>query len=83
MANVPAPRDDTWLGYELGQIKRRLDALERPETSVVVDPSLTVGDPAHGHAIFVYGNLTPILGSSGGHPQYGAASFKTGSWVIL
>lgn len=42
-------------------------------------PVASGGDPAHGYATFVTGWLGDICGIN----KYGAASFKTGSWVQL
>jgi hypothetical protein len=69
--------------------KHFLDTISTTETQqgdmatqqyeVISDPTGVTGDATHGHAVFVKGWLKPITGIS----AYGAASYRTGSWVQL
>lgn len=65
----------------LVDINNRLAALERTQQMVITDATKTHGDPNHGYAVVVIGNLTPICGFTA--PSFGIASYKTGAWVQL
>lgn len=63
----------------LDGLRKDLSALQTQQTQVVTDPSGATGDPAHGHATLVIGNLLPITGIA----AFGEAvwSQALGSWV--
>ena len=78
MAGQPTP---PWgdLNRRFADIEARLQAVEHQQTFVITDPTGATGDPSHGHATVVIGNLKPITGIS----AFGIASYKTGAWVQL
>ncbi len=70
----------------LTDFEQRLRALETQQQLVVSDPTGATGDPKHGHAVVVVGNITPITNLtsvSTGRPLFGIASYQTGTWVQL
>lgn len=81
MPGTPVPVDQQLLA-RFADIERRLTAVERSQQLVFTDPTGATGDPAHGHAVAVIGNLSPICGITP-VPTFGIASYKTGSWVQL
>lgn len=61
---------------QINGLKQQLSALQTQQTQVVTDPSGATGDPAHGHAVLVIGNLLPITGIA----AFGEAVYIDGHW---
>lgn len=57
---------------------QQVQALATQQQFVITDPTQQSGDPAHGYAVFVIGNLRSI-----GINAFGAASYRTSVWVQL
>lgn len=77
MPGAPTPVEQQLLG-RFQNIEHRLQALERSQQLVFTDPPGVYGqgDPAHGYAIAVVGNLLPICGIS----AIGVAVYSAGAW---
>lgn len=80
MPGVHTPVERQLLG-QFQQTDSALAAGQRSQQYVWTDPPAVYGkgDPAHGYAILVIGNLQPICGIA----AIGIASYKTGSWVQI
>jgi len=53
------------LQARLDNLEAQVSALAKQQSQVVTDPTGATGDPAHGHATMVVGNLQPIAGIAG------------------
>ncbi len=72
-----AANPNTHLANTINDHEKRLAALETQQYHVTTDPTGKTGDKNHGHAVYVTGYLMPICAIN----AYGAASYRTGSWV--
>lgn len=77
MPGTPTPwRADRGGVATMQATQRRQAAGENQQYQVITDPTGATGDPAHGHATAVIGQLAPITGLAG----FGVAVW-VGSWV--
>jgi hypothetical protein len=67
------------LMQRLADLEARLAAQERSQQQVFTDPTGATGDPAHGHAVVVIGNLAPITGIN----AFGLAAWSGSGWTHL